>query len=941
MRKILCILTLCLWSIRIFAVMASPEPFEYTKPDGTIVMAKMYGDEFHSYIQSLDGELLEGSMEPAIFKRAAQRRRVAHAAGNSAFPTKGSPRSIVILVGFADLPFGEKQSDFQDLLTKSGYNHNGATGSCRDYYIASSDSLFSPQFDCYGPFTLAQKMEYYGGNSGENHSVHAHEMVAEACQMAHDAGVNFKDYDVNNDGLLDNVFIFFAGHNEAEGGGSNTIWPHASSIVNLNVRLDGVLVGSYACTSEYKGSAGKARCGIGTFCHEFGHVIGQPDFYDTDYNLYTVGAWDIMCQRSYKNNGNTPPTLSAYERMYEGWLKPKQLVLPGQYTLSDIPFKKEAYLIADKTHNLSGSSPNPNEFFLLDYRSGANVWDAYLPGNGMIVWHIDYLASAWTSNTPNNGPTLLRMHLEEANGIGWKQRSEGERGRDSDPYPGTQNVTTFTPTLHNGTQLAQPVFNIEEKGGVISFVYISKGGTTLKTDVEEIELTTTMSDKKQVVDWEAKAFELIGTGLDPNEPIVLTSQNSLLTLCAGDTAPNRLADAWQNSISLYANADSTIQQNVWCNFLPKKRNCSPTQTTINIASPSASIALPVIGYSPRPTYVQTPKPLANKNITPNSFTARWKTQDDAEMYYLTLYQIEDGQTQYTQSFEDFDDMQSIRSQGWQSNTTLTTASAKADGTRSLYIKNHGDQIVSETYPAPVTSISFWYNAFASTIDTIGVLELEAYNGTEWVMVERIIMSNKAKRVTDTREFELTDNYIAFRLTWMDNGASGIAFDYFVATTSQKITYLFKGKELSLLPNDEKGVSSYQFSGLAPNSTYYYQVQCTDLDKGCEEHLTDLSEAVPATTINGEAPDSKRLTIALDSINYNPAEHAIYLSTPEEGDCLYFYNASGNLVYSMPVIENTFIYTLPLRKFERGEVFLVQHAKNGKLGRKNKWAKFLY
>ena len=215
-------------------------------------------------------------------------------------------------------------------------------------------------------------------------------MVAEACQMAHNDGVNFQDYDTNKDGMLDNVFVFFAGHNEAEGAGEKTIWPHQSDISHLNIRLDGVLVTSYACTSEYKGSAGMARCGIGTFCHEFGHVIGQPDFYDTDYKYYSVSNWDIMCDGSYNNNGNTPPTFSAYERMYEGWLKPKQLTLPGQYTLTDIPFHKEAYLIADGTHNLSGRNPNPSEFFLLDYRSGDNGWDAYLPGQGMIVWHIDY-----------------------------------------------------------------------------------------------------------------------------------------------------------------------------------------------------------------------------------------------------------------------------------------------------------------------------------------------------------------------------------------------------------------------------------------------------------------------------------------------------------------------------------------------------------------------
>ena len=532
-------------AIPLFAVPADPTPFRYTLPDGTTVMAQRHGDEFHSYITSMEGKLLEGTLDAEVQKKANVRRRMPRSSGSHTFPTKGSPRSLVLLVGFSDLPFDQSRQDFQDLLTKTGYDHNGATGSCRDYYIASSDSIFSPQFDCFGPFTVSQKMAYYGANAGTSNSQHATEMVAEACQLAHEAGVNFKDYDTNNDGLLDNVFIFFAGHNEAEGGGANTIWPHASDISRMSLKLDGVTVGSYACTSEYKGSAGKTRCGIGTFCHEFGHVIGQPDFYDTDYNFYTVGNWDIMCQGSYNNNGNTPPLFSAWERMYEGWLTPKQLSLPGNYALSATPFHAEAYLIAAETHNMNGTMPTPSEFFLLENRNSNNVWDSYLPGHGMLVWHIDYSASAWSQNVPNNGPTLMRMHLEEANGIGWKKRSQSASGTAGDPYPGSMAVTTFTPTLHNGTVLAdQPLFNIEEKGGIVTFTYISMGKSSLKVDKKELHFVTTVSDNKQIVDWTPESFELLGASLDPEEEITVRGNNNF-RLYIGDEAPALTSSAWK------------------------------------------------------------------------------------------------------------------------------------------------------------------------------------------------------------------------------------------------------------------------------------------------------------------------------------------------------------------------------------------------------------
>ena len=945
MRKyLLTLVAVLICSMSAWAVMASPEPFEFTKADGTTVMARIYGDEFHSYVESLDGELLRGSRDIQVLNESAEHRRVQriqHAAGYKTYPTKGSPRSLVLLVSFADLEFGETLQDFRDLLNKSGYNHNGATGSCRDYFIASSDSIFSPQFDCYGPFKVSKNMEYYGGNDGKSTSKHANEMVAEACQLAHEAGVNFKDYDTNNDGVLDNVFVFFAGHNEAEGASEKTIWPHQSNISNMDVRLDGVLAASYACTSEYRGVDGKTRCGIGTFCHEFGHVLGQPDFYDTDYNYYSVSNWDIMCSGCYNNDGNTPPTYSAYERMYLDWLTPKQLTLPGQYTLTDVPFHKEAYLIAATTHNLSSTNPDPNEFFLLDYRSGDNEWDKSLPGLGMIVWHIDYSSSAWKSNTPNNGPTIMRMHLEEANGIGWKKRAEGEPGRASDVYPGTQNVTSFTPTLHNGTQLAQPVFNITEANSVISFTFMSVGGASLRADKEAIELTTTVDDKKSIVDWEPQSFNLFGSGLDPKKSITLMSKSSSFLFYVGENAPARKSSEWLRSTMLQAQEDSTLQHKIWVSYVPTSQNCEPTKSSITISSEAANISMPVSGNAPRPTYVTVPETYKPSDITPYSFTAKWGNQEDAEKFYLTLYQVEEGTTDFTQNFEKFDDMSVIREQGWQSNTTTTTTSDKADGQRALYFKNHGDQITSETYPSPVTTLSFWYNSFAATIDTVGVIEMEAFDGDTWNMEDRIIVSKTSKKVTAKYEFTPEQNYRAFRLTWLDNGGKGAAFDMWVATTSQKINYIKKAKDIGISAFIYGDTVSYTFGDLAPATTYHFQVQATDLDKGCEEHLTKLSAPIAIQTVAGTSPDGNKLSLAYDSINYNPAQSAIYLTDPEAGDQLLFFNSTGELVYSMPVRDGEYVYPLDLDRFKHGEVYLVQHAKNAALKRKNKWLKFYF
>ena len=206
---------------------------------------------------------------------------------SSGFPKVGSPRSLVILVNFADKSFvvPDPKAAFSRLLNTEGYNENGGTGSARDYFRASSNGQFNPNFDVVGPYTLPNTMAYYGGNDSDDYDLRPADMVIHACSLANEF-VNFADYDIDNDGYVDNVFIYYAGFNEAEGANENTVWPHRWVVYSGNYTgskvFDGKTVYDYACTSELKGSSGSTMCGIGTFTHEFGHVIGLPDHYHTE-----------------------------------------------------------------------------------------------------------------------------------------------------------------------------------------------------------------------------------------------------------------------------------------------------------------------------------------------------------------------------------------------------------------------------------------------------------------------------------------------------------------------------------------------------------------------------------------------------------------------------------------------------------------------------------
>ena len=514
----------------IYAVPAYPYPIEVTQPDGTTLTIRLNGDERFNYTSTEDGYMIVknhedfyvyatvsqvGTVQPtariarnanertavdAIFlqsldvdseierlRDAANTGKIQKAAAAAQedlptiqrYPATGSPKALVILVNFTDKSFvtANPQTAFSNLCNQQGYSANGATGSVKDWYKASSYGKFAPDFDVFGPYTLPNNMAYYGANSGGN-DVRPAQMTLDACVLAYNDGVNFANYDADNDGYIDNVFIIYAGHNEAEGGPANTVWPHrwvvspGYNCTGSNM-FNGKRLYDYACTSELRGSSGSTMAGIGTFVHEFAHVINLPDHYHTtSSSKNTLNYWSVMDMGSYCNNGRTPPLLSAYDRFYLGWHTPEQYTI-GQKTLYPLSQSGtaaqtgQAYLLAVSNHNLNGKSPNPSEFFVIEYREKTG-WDAYLGNNstsnnstatsGMLFWHIDYNASAWNNNSVNNytgtnqtQSSHMRVYLEPTNGL-------------SQTTPGNAFTSgSFIPKLWNGTSLTA-ITNITKNG---------------------------------------------------------------------------------------------------------------------------------------------------------------------------------------------------------------------------------------------------------------------------------------------------------------------------------------------------------------------------------------------------------------------------------------------------------------------------------------------
>lgn len=514
--------------ISVYAVIADPNPTQVTQPDGTLLTIRLHGDEFYHYRTTEDGYLIKQNAEGYytyarintngiltetqiiardVFKRSSSdvqflntvnkteqiqgvnnvSNRVRKQANldnpQKVFPSNGSPKSIVILVNFSDKSFVTTSTNtaFTNLLNQENYSANGGTGSAKDYFMASSYGKFSPNFEVVGPYTLPNNMAYYGANDVNGDDVNATQMIVDACSLAYNAGLDFSKYDTDNDGVIDNVFVYFAGYNEAEHGPDYTIWPHRSSVVpganysgtKASITFNGKLLYDYACTSELRGSAGSNMCGIGTFCHEFSHVIGLKDYYHTtdSKNKPTIGSWSLMASGNYLNDGRTPPTYSVFDRTLKGWLTPQEINSPAELFLLPIyQGKTQPANTNNQAFQLSGGA-NPYEFFLLEYRKKTG-WDSYLPAEGMLIWHIDIVANAWSSNSVNNytGTTQtaeshMGVFLESSAGWSPSPTSVGS------PFP-SEIYDSFIPRTWSGVDINRTITDIKKIANQVSFKFM-------------------------------------------------------------------------------------------------------------------------------------------------------------------------------------------------------------------------------------------------------------------------------------------------------------------------------------------------------------------------------------------------------------------------------------------------------------------------------------
>lgn len=463
------------------------ENFHYTTlPDGTLITEADNGYFYYATINTETNEItatpyrvdlplpskakasnastesVAGQLEQ-MKQTNLKRRMVPHASRPTKLNAVNADHGVVILANFKDVKFKYTKEDYEKMLNEEGYSDYSSTGSARDYFIDSSYGKFSPTFEVYGPYDLSKNMSEYGGNDRSGSDRNPTGMVVEVCKLAEADGVDFSKYDTDNDGYVDNVYVFYAGKGEANGGSEDTVWPHRWVIdptynfsgTKEDTKVSGVYLYDYACSNEIceenQHYIGNDLQGVGTFIHEYGHVLGLPDLYYTGYgNARTLEIYDVMDYSNYLNYGRTPVSYSAYERMFCEWVTPEQIFPDGNSTQVELPLIAEGKVLLitanGKEHNMDGKNPDPNEFYLLENKPDTG-WDYYANvtaspnyaqkgDKGMLITRVKYVSFLWDNNMVNNNSSNM--------GVSYVTNSTQTYPYYYPMFPGKRNATSIT-----------------------------------------------------------------------------------------------------------------------------------------------------------------------------------------------------------------------------------------------------------------------------------------------------------------------------------------------------------------------------------------------------------------------------------------------------------------------------------------------------------------
>ena len=463
------------------AVRFDGQVFTFTQPDGTTIQLRGWGDQYYAVFETLEGYTVTknpatgywevarlapdgNALEPAPTagarlegaragvpkglrvrresamaaaresalrasgRRCEQRRRerreqqrairaMAAAGGPMLAPpqrqTVGTFVGLCLLIDFSDAPATISREEVDRFCNQTGYNGFGNHGSVSDFFLENSlgrcryTNIVVPYYRALHPKT------YYTDRTIPQPR-RAYELMNEAIAFHKAQGFDFSPLTVDSQGFVYAMNVYYAGpvtNNWAEG-----LWPHSHHLGTA------VQLRSGMKAYDYQFTAMGSELGLGTFCHENGHMLcDYPDLYDYGYESSGVGGYCLMCAGNNVSERNPIP-ISAYLKRLSGWAGNVTTITHGA-----------TITLEAGTNDFAIYSRGGREYFLIENRRRTGR-DASLPDEGLAIWHVDEEGD--NSHEQMTSGSHYELSLEQADGLFQLERQRNQIGDAGDLFAG-------------------------------------------------------------------------------------------------------------------------------------------------------------------------------------------------------------------------------------------------------------------------------------------------------------------------------------------------------------------------------------------------------------------------------------------------------------------------------------------------------------------------
>jgi M6 family metalloprotease-like protein len=317
-------------------------------------------------------------------------------------PTVGSPKVLVIPVEFSDVTANAKGYTITT-LEKAFNGANGTTDyrSVHEYYYTASygkldlditvvGSWFKPKYN--STYYANKTMDYYG-----EEVMCGDQMIMDEALAYLSKSMDLSQFDSDNNTMIDAVVLITTldVSNASDFQWAYRYWNIYTDNDGYYYEYDGVSANDYlwasyqflheritaSSDSDYTNKSG---INTYTYIHEFGHILGADDYYDTAYVDSPMGGFDIMDGDMGDHN--------AFTKFNYGWLTSSRLVVANNsVTLSLEDFSKngDTVIIANNWDENLGVY---QEYFIVVYytNNGLNSGEyGYFDENGIVVYHVN------------------------------------------------------------------------------------------------------------------------------------------------------------------------------------------------------------------------------------------------------------------------------------------------------------------------------------------------------------------------------------------------------------------------------------------------------------------------------------------------------------------------------------------------------------------------